>query len=157
VGELRFVASATGIFVPILADYPTAYALLRVCAVSAMAVAVIYATGTTRTILDLVRACAAIALTFVLLAAPVYWPWYVVMPVALLALAGDVSLIIVLTATSRIVAPLNLIRLQGGFSLTTEVWLTTVIALWLPLAYIAWLTVARRLTATPDVISRSWR
>jgi hypothetical protein len=60
------------------------------------------------------------------------------------------SLVIVLAATSRIVAPLNLIRLSGGFSLTTEVWVTTVIALWLPLAYIAWLMVAPRLTATFD-------
>jgi alpha-1,6-mannosyltransferase len=154
VGGVQFVAWATGSFVQILADYPTAYALLRV---SAMAGAVIYATGTTRTRCDLVRACAAIALTFVLVAAPVYWPWYVVMPIALLALAGDFSLIIMLTATSRIVAPLNLIRLQGGFSLTTEVWLTTVIALWLPLAYIAWLSAARRLSARPDGISRSWR
>jgi hypothetical protein len=67
-----------------------------------------------------------------------YWPWYVVMPIAPLALAGDVPLIIVLTATSRIVAPLNLLRLRGVFSLTTEIGLTTVIALWLPLAYIAW-------------------
>jgi alpha-1,6-mannosyltransferase len=157
VGGPRFVASATGGFLPILADYPTAYALLRVCAACAMAVAMIYAIGTTRTMRDLVRTCAAIALTFVLVAAPVYWPWYVVMPIALLALAGDFSLIIMLTATSRIVAPLNLIRLQGGFSLTTEVWLTTVIALWLPLAYIAWLSAARRLSARPDGISRSWR
>jgi len=150
VGAPRFVASATGSFVAILADYPTAYALLRACAACAMAVAMIYAAGTTRTMRDLVRACAAIALMFVLLAAPVYWAWYVVMPIALLALAGDVSLVIVLTATSRIVAPLNLIRQGGGFSVTTEVWLTTVVALWLPLAYIAWLTVARRLTAVRD-------
>jgi hypothetical protein len=88
-----------------------------------------------------------------LAAAPVYWPWYVMMPIALLALAGEFSLIIVLTATSRIVAPLNLIRVQGGVSLTTEVWLTTVIALYLPLAYIAWLAVERRLTPTPDKVS----
>jgi alpha-1,6-mannosyltransferase len=149
----RFVASATGSFVPIVADYPTVYALLRACAAFAMAVAVFYAAGTTRTMRDLVRACAAIALTFVLLAAPVYWAWYVVMPITLLALAGDASLVIVLTASSRIVAPLNLIRMGGGFSSTTEVWVTTVIALWLPLAYIAWHMVAPRLTSTPDGVS----
>jgi hypothetical protein len=152
-GRLRFVASATGTFVPILADYPTAYALLRLGAASTMAVATIYTTAMTFSMRDLVRACAAIALTFVLAAAPVYWPWYVMMPIALLALAGEFSLIIVLTATSRIVAPLNLIRVQGGVSLTTEVWLTTVIALYLPLAYIAWLAVERRLTPTPDKVS----
>jgi len=138
VGGPRLVASATAGFAPILADHPTAYALVRVGAAATMAIAVIYAAGTTRTMRDLVRACAVIALTFVLLAAPLYWPWYVVMPIALLALAEDVPLIIVLTATSRIVAPLNLLRLRGAFSLTTEIWLTTVIALWLPLVYIAW-------------------
>jgi len=42
--------------------------------------------------------------------------------------------------TSRIVAPLDLIRLRGELSWTTEVWLTTVIALWLPIAYIVWRT-----------------
>jgi hypothetical protein len=89
---------------------------------------------------------------FVLAAAPVYWPWHVMMPIALLALAGDFSLIIVVTATSRIVAPLNLVRVRGGVSLTTEVWLTTVIALCLPLAYIAWLSVK---PATPDKVSGS--
>jgi alpha-1,6-mannosyltransferase len=138
VGGPRLVASATGSFVTILADHPTASALLRVCAVSALAVAVIYTIGTTRTIRDLVGACAAIALTFVLLAAPLYWAWYVMMPIALLSLTGNVPLIMVLTATSRIVAPLNLLRLRGAFSSSTEIWLTTVIALWLPLAYIGW-------------------
>jgi hypothetical protein len=76
------------------------------------------------------------------------------MPIALLALADDVSLIILLTTTSRIVAPLNLMRVRGGLSLTTEVWLTTVIALWLPLAYIAWRAVRRRMTATRNVDGR---
>jgi hypothetical protein len=50
------------------------------------------------------------------------------------------------------VAPLNLVRVRGGVSLTTEVWLTTVIALCLPLAYIAWLSVK---PATPDKVSGS--
>jgi len=75
---------------------------------------------------------------YVLVAAPLFWAWYVVLPIALLALADAVPLTIILTVTSRIVAPLDLIRLRDGLSWTTQVWLTTAIALWIPLAYIVW-------------------
>jgi len=102
----------------------------------------------TRTHGDVIRAWTVIALTFVLLAAPLYWPWYVVMPIALLAVTGDLQTIIVLTVTSRMVAPLNLLRLRGAFSTSTEVWLTTVVALWLPLAWLVWRAVDRRGQAT---------
>jgi hypothetical protein len=54
VGGLRFVASATGMFVPIPADYPTAYPLLRVSAASTMAAATIYTTATTFSMRDLI-------------------------------------------------------------------------------------------------------
>jgi alpha-1,6-mannosyltransferase len=143
-GRVRFVASVTGSLVRVLADQDVFLALLRAGAVSALATAVIYVTARTRRFADLVRGCAAIAMTFVLLAAPLYWPWYVVMPIALLAIAGDVGVIVVLTATSRMVAPLEMLRLGGAFSTAMEVWLTTIVALWLPLAYIAWITVGRR-------------
>jgi len=85
--------------------------------------------------------------TFVLLAAPLYWPWYVVTPIALLAVTGDLGTILVLTVTSRLVAPLNLLRLHGALSQTTEVWLTTVVALWLPIAYCAWLIIRQHCDA----------
>ena len=48
--------------------------------------------------------------------------------------SGDVHTIVV-TATSPIVAPLNILRLRGASSTSTEVWLTTVVALWVPLAW----------------------
>ena len=75
------------------------------------------------------------------------------LPIALLALTGDMALIFVLTAASRLVAPLDLIRLRGGISWPTEVWLTTVIALWLPLAFIAARAVRARMVTPPDGIS----
>ena len=148
IGGPRFVASLTGSLVRPLANHHEILFLLRASAASVFVVATIYMTARTRTYADVVRACTVIALTFVLLAAPLYWPWYVVMPIALLAVGGDVQTIIVLTMTSRMVAPLNLLRVHGAFSTSTEVWLTTVVALWLPLAWLAWREVDRRSQAT---------
>jgi len=139
IGGPRFVASTTGSLVRVLAEHPTAYSVLRASAASAMAIAMIYAAATTRTMSGLIAACGTIIIVYVLVS-PVFWAWYVLLPIALLSLADAVPLTIILTVTSRIVAPLDLIRLRGGLSWTTEVWLTTVIALWLPLAYIVWRT-----------------
>jgi hypothetical protein len=144
VGGPRFVASLTGSLVESLANHHAILLLLRAAAAALLGVVTIYVTARTRTHADVVRACVVIALTFVLLAAPLYWPWYVVMPIALLAISGDMQTIVVLTATSRLVAPLNLLRLRGAFSTSTEVWLTTVVAVWLPLAWLAWRAFDRR-------------
>ena len=57
----------------------------------------------------LLVALARTALAFVLVASPVFYPWYAVLPIALVALvpeASHLTLILVLTATSRLVAPL---------------------------------------------------
>jgi hypothetical protein len=136
-GRPRFIASATGSFVRLFGQYPTAITLLRALALAGVAVTAIYAARGIRTLDGLYRGCAACALAYILAASPTYWAWYVVLPIALLTLAGDIPLILVLTTTSRLVAPLDLIRLRGGLSWTTEVWVTTVIALWLPLAFLA--------------------
>jgi hypothetical protein len=133
----RFVASVTGSLASVLAAHPMAHGLLRVCVWFTLAVTMMYAAAATRTWRDLVRGCAAVALTLVLLAAPLYWPWYVLMPITLLTLAGDWQTVVVLSATSRLVAPLEVLRLRGVVSTHTEVWLMTVVGLWLPLAYIA--------------------
>ena len=145
----RFIASTTGSLIRFLGQYPSATALLRALALSSVIVAALYAAAVTRTLNDLYRACAICALGYVLVASPTYWAWYVLLPIALLALTGDMPLIFVLTASSRLVAPLDVIRLRGGVSWPTEVWLTTLIALWLPLAFIAARAVRARSTP-PD-------
>jgi len=57
----------------------------------------------------LLAASARTALAFILVASPVFYPWYAVLPIAMVALAPETSLLAVvlaLTATSRLVAPL---------------------------------------------------
>lgn len=57
----------------------------------------------------LLAASARTALAFVLVASPVFYPWYAVLPIALVALVPEASYLVVilaLTVTSRIVAPL---------------------------------------------------
>ena len=66
-------------------------------------------------LLGLARAFAAIALTYVLVASPDYWPWYSCLPVALL-IAADTSmfwLVMLMSVMARLCAPLDLIRDHG--------------------------------------------
>jgi alpha-1,6-mannosyltransferase len=58
---------------------------------------------------DLVRAAANIALVYMLVVSAVYWPWYAVLPIALLSLVPlqrSFLLLLVLSVGSRLVAPL---------------------------------------------------
>jgi len=66
----------------------------------------------------LARAFAWISVVYALLTSPDYWPWYVCMPVALLIMAdvGELLwLIMLLSITARLCAPLDLIRDHGFF------------------------------------------
>jgi hypothetical protein len=83
---------------------------------------------------SLLRACGGIAVVYLVLA-PGYWPWYVVMPVALLALVPDrgaVAVVMAFTFCARLAAPIDTIRRNGFYSWTDEVVITTIIGLWLP-------------------------
>lgn len=92
---------------------------------------------------SLLLALARTALVFVLVASPVFYPWYAVLPIALVALVPETPLLIVavaLTATSRIVAPLVDLRTAFEPIPTAAYTMTTVglfaciaiaVALWL--------------------------
>ena len=87
----------------------------------------------------LLSASAAIALAYVLVASPSFWPWYHVLPVALLALtptSASLALIITLSLGSRLVAPLEVVRENGFISWSLEVWTTTTLAIFVPLALV---------------------
>lgn len=136
VGGIRFVASTTGALIRLFPDRGIYAYALRGCAALVTAATTAWGAWTSRTLEDLIRACAIVALVYVLIGSPLYWAWYVLLPIALLAMAGDVATVCVLTVASRLVAPLDLLRLAGLFPWSAEVWLTTIVGLWLPLAFV---------------------
>ncbi|MGH2450083.1 MAG: hypothetical protein ACRDGE_02195 [Candidatus Limnocylindria bacterium] len=80
--------------------------------------------------------CAWIALAYVLVATPYYWPWHAALPVALMALSpGGVFrwMIVALAAGSRLAAPLDDMFANGFIPLRAEAALTYVLAIGIPL------------------------
>lgn len=96
---------------------------------------------------DLLKVCARIALFYLFLAVPGYWPWYPALPVALMALWPQDALlwmIYALSLCSRLVAPLDQLRADGLVTLRVESWGANVIGLALPLFILLALTISRR-------------
>ncbi len=82
------------------------------------------------------RVCAGIALVYVFLASSAYWPWYVALPLALLALsprAFFLQIAIVVSCGARLVAPLETISNRGFITLRTSHAVTAAIGVALPL------------------------
>jgi alpha-1,6-mannosyltransferase len=86
---------------------------------------------------SLLRACANISLVYLLVASPFYWPWYTILPLALMALspAGNFQLMsIVLTFCSRLVAPIDIITTNAFMPPQLGMLMTIVVGILLPLA-----------------------
>ncbi len=82
------------------------------------------------------QACAGIALVYVLVASPGYWPWYAALPLALMALVPHGTfrwMIFVLPFCSRLVAPIDDMAVNGFTTWNVEVWSTTAVGVALPL------------------------
>lgn len=103
-----------------------------------------------RSVIDavtLLRACAAVVVVYLLVASPSFWPWYAVLPVALMALVpetGFLTMLLAVSIGSRLVAPLDALYVaevidRGSFLLTT--W---TMALGLPLVILGILMVRSR-------------
>ncbi len=97
---------------------------------------------------DLARAFAVIALTYVLVASPDYWPWYSCLPVALLIVADTQELfwlVLLMSVTARLCAPLELIRDHGFIGMQVAKGALTGLGTTLPLLALAlWCVVRRR-------------
>jgi hypothetical protein len=138
-GYPHFIASTSGALLKVLPDSLLATRLLRLALALATVLVVVRVSFTmTGRIDDLMRACAAIALTYVLVSSPLFWAWYVLLPIVLLIGARNLMLVCVLMACSRLVAPFDLLRLHGILTWGAQAWLTTVIGLWVPLAFAVW-------------------
>lgn len=85
---------------------------------------------------SLLRSCANIALVYLLVASPTYWPWYTLLPLALMALSPSSNfqlMSILLTFCSRLVAPIDIIFVNGLIPERSGMWITIVVGVVLPL------------------------
>jgi alpha-1,6-mannosyltransferase len=83
---------------------------------------------------SLFRACALTSVAYLLIA-PVYWPWYVTLPIAMLALTPSrsfVTIVMVFSVASRLASPLDRLRLNGLTGWHEIVIAMTVVGLWMP-------------------------
>jgi hypothetical protein len=88
----------------------------------------------------LLRRCAVVMAAALVVAGPAYWPWYVILPVALLALVprgGWLLALVALSLGSRLVAPLNSLYVDGVLGRSGFLLLTWLGAVALPLAAVA--------------------
>ncbi len=118
-------------------------AALRAVSVAAAAALVLLAVVLALRVPDgdaLLRRCAVVMVGALVLAGPAYWPWYVLLPVALLALVprgGWLAALVALSLGSRLVAPLNSLYVDGLLGRSGFLLLTWLGAVALPLAAVA--------------------
>jgi len=96
----------------------------------------------------LLRTCAGVALVYVLVASPAYWPWYVALPIALLALYPDdlfLPITFIVSIGARLVAPLEVMENRGFITLQVSHAATAAVGIALPLG------------ACLFLIARKWR
>ncbi|PSB47115.1 hypothetical protein C7B80_10910 [Cyanosarcina cf. burmensis CCALA 770] len=100
---------------------------------------------------SLLKTFANIALVYLLVASPEYWPWYASTPLALMALSPHGTfywMLFVLTFCSRLVAPLELMMSNGFMTKEVKEWNSALVALALPLLIFlvlsTWSTVSSR-------------
>jgi hypothetical protein len=82
------------------------------------------------------RSAAAVSVAYLLLASPSYWPWYALLPVALLALVpGERALVLlfVISLGSRLAAPLDILYVGEAVSRFAYLLLTWLFGIGVPL------------------------
>jgi hypothetical protein len=139
IGYPQVTGSTTGVLMSVLPDSVTVVRLLRLATAGATAALVLAASWqVTKRPNDLARACALVAFLYVVLTSPMFWPWYMLLPIALFSLTGDLPLVCVMAVTSRVVAPFDVMRVHDAFTWTTEAWITALLGAWIPLFALVW-------------------
>ncbi len=121
---------------------PIAGPVTTALVVSLLLALIAWCTVRVRSAEDLARSCAWIALAFLLVASPDYWPWYACMAIAWICL-GDLDrlfwLVLLLSLAGRLTGPLDIMRVAGLLGGGLEKGLTTGLGALLPLfALLAW-------------------
>jgi hypothetical protein len=115
---------------------PTSVRIVSVGAAVAVAVLVAVLALRVRGPDDLLRACAIVMVAAMLWISPAYWPWYVVLPVALLALVAHGTFLVALVSVSlasRLAAPLNSLYVDGVLDRFAFFAVTWAVAIGMPL------------------------
>jgi hypothetical protein len=156
-GRLAVQASLPGAFMWALLHSPFKAEAAQVTSLLFAGIFGLYTLVTSWRVRDtesLLKGCAGIALIYVLVGSAQYHPWYVVLPLALMALSPRGVfrwMIPVLALCARLVAPLDAIYLNGLLSFHVTAMCTTAIAAVLPLAIFVLLAAPRRLASAPGL------
>jgi alpha-1,6-mannosyltransferase len=124
---------------------------LRVMA-AAFVVFVVVASWRVRDAAGLLGACASIALAYVLVVSATYWPWYVSLPLALMALRPDgifLPAALALTLCSRLVAPISTLFTNGYIKAGFALDLKMTVGVTVPLLILLFLCLLRWLRSHP--------
>jgi hypothetical protein len=109
---------------------------------------------------SLLRSCASVAAAYVLFVSPVYWPWYVVLPVALMALVPTgvfLPLLVAISLGSRLVAPLDVLFVHGVIGRPAFLLVTWIGGIGLPLiVLLVWFMRSRSLRASAREFHLGW-
>ncbi len=111
---------------------------------------------------NLLCGVAAVAVVYVLVASPKYWPWYAALPVALLALPSGrlpLALLLTLSLGSRLAAPIETIWEHGAIGHFWFLLGTWLLGIGAPLAVIAIAASSRRwrgVTTSANALHREW-
>ena len=150
---LRIGRGTSGLLIALLTNVIGRDAAVTIAGVLVVAVFLLGSTAATRRVVDgrsLVNACATICLLYVLVAAPRLWPWYALLPCALLCTSGGVGkvwLSAVLSFCCRATAPLSVLQRVNAISWSDTVVIATLVGAWLPLLWwAAWVGVTVQLS-----------
>jgi len=110
--------------------------LLSVTMTGLFAGAIALASLKVKDAIGLLQACGLVAVVY-LVVAPGYWAWYAAMPIALLALSPSrpfIWAIAALSLASRFAAPVDALRLDGWMDWEREMFVVTMVGIWMPAA-----------------------
>jgi Gpi18-like mannosyltransferase len=131
-------AAPTAIFVPLshVLGESSAETITALVVTVLFAVYLLFRIARVRDEVSLIAACAAISLAYVLFASPRYWPWYVTIAVAFMALLPDIrvyALVVALSVCARLVAPLDVVEPNGFISDQTQIRITAFVGIVVPI------------------------
>jgi len=149
---------AVGQVLDVAMEESTAYAISQALFGVVFLALVITLSLRVRSMSDLLVAYAAISLAYVTIGSSLYWPWYISMPLALMALTPRGVFfwtIVAATIGSRLVAPFAALEARHFLDFRLGIVFTIALGVWLPLAVLAYGLVTRGSILPPEKSMKS--